>query len=183
MKGLLRVLSDWKTTGILQIQWRVLERPRQKGSVMRKLDTTVLVKEQAKLLRGRGMGYGTIASMTGLKKESVRFTCRDVTPRPEDAALADRMKSGAACLFCGSDLHQHDGAGRSRKFCGDECRRAYWKIHRHDGKRRDCSIFTHICVFCGRPFEVYGRTPRKYCSRHCYMLHRNGNIPHKETAG
>lgn len=156
---------------------------RQKGGcAMRKLDTTALRKEQAKRLRSKGMGYGTIAAMTGLKKDAVRFACRDVAPGVEDGALADRMKDGEACLYCGSDLQQHAGAGRSRKFCSEECRRAYWKIHRHEGKRRERSVFTHICAFCGRTFEVYGRSPRKYCSRHCFMLHRNGTRPHKEEA-
>ena len=158
------------------------ETGQKEERVMKKLDTTALRKEQARLLRIRGMGYGTIASMTGLKREAVRFACRNVTPGQENVTLADQMKNGEACLYCGAELHNHSGIGRSRKFCGDECRRAYWKIHRTEGIRREYSVFTHNCIFCGRTFEVYGRAPRKYCSRHCFMLHRNGHKPHKVGA-
>ena len=149
---------------------------------MKKLDTIYLRKEQAKLLRTRGMSHTKIAAMTGLTRGIVNNISRKMDSVEKNHGLDERMKNGESCLYCGADIQQHAGTGRSRKFCGDECRRAYWKIHRSEGKRRENTVFTHICLFCGRTFEVYGRTPRKYCSRHCFMLHRNGHKPHKVGA-
>ena len=140
---------------------------------MKKLDVTKLKKEQAKILRSKGMGYKKIAAVTGLTKDVVRNAIKDVTPGPEDRTLGDRMENGEACLYCGDDLPRQSGSGRHRRYCSDGCRRAYWQIHRAEGKQ--LSTYTHICTYCGKAFEVYGRVKRKYCSRDCYMQHRNGD--------
>ena len=140
---------------------------------MKKLDITKLKKEQAKILRSKGMGYKKIAAVTGLTKDAVRNAIKDVAPGPEDRTLGDRMENGEACQYCGDDLPRQSGSGRHRRYCSDQCRRAYWQIHRAEGKQ--ISVYTHICTYCGKTFEVYGRVKRKYCSRDCYMQHRNGD--------
>lgn len=142
---------------------------------MKKLDITPLQKEQAKILRARGMGYGTIATVTGLKKDAARYACRDIEAPQEDNGLLERMQNGKACLYCGADLPHQEGVGRKAHYCGNECRREYWRIHRSEVQKRPKSIYTHTCAYCGKTFEVYGTRERKYCNRHCFMLHRNGH--------
>ena len=149
---------------------------------MKKLDITALQKEQARLLRARGMGYGKIAAMTGLKKEAVRYACRDIDVVEEDVSLDDRMKFGTACLYCGTDLPEQGGTGRRHRYCDNTCRREYWKLHRSEVRRRPQSFYTHTCAYCGKTFEVYGKVERKYCDRHCFMLHRNGHKPPNQEA-
>lgn len=143
---------------------------------MKRLDIRPLQKEQAMILRARGMGYGTIALTTGLKKEAVRYLCRDIEA-PEDSGLAEAMKNGTACMYCGAELPKQEGVGRKAHYCGNSCRREYWRIHRAEVQKRPKSMYTHICAYCGKTFEVYGTRERKYCDRHCFMLHRNGHLP------
>ena len=64
---------------------------------MKKLDVTKLKKEQAKILRSKGMGYKKIAAVTGLTKDVVRNAIKDIVPGPEDRTLGDRMENGEAC--------------------------------------------------------------------------------------
>jgi tRNA(Ile2) C34 agmatinyltransferase TiaS len=40
----------------------------------------------------------------------------------------------------------------------------------------------HKCIYCGKTFESCGKRARKYCDRHCFMLHRNGHkLPNLEA--
>ena len=138
-------------------------------------DITELKKEQAKILRAKGMGYGRIGFWTGLQKHIVQYAVREIEPPPEDGDLDRRLKEGEACLYCGSEIPKQKRSGRHRRFCCETCRRAYWKIHRAEVQKKPKSMYTHTCVYCGKIFEVYGKVERKYCSRHCYMLHRHGH--------
>ena len=126
--------------------------------------------EQARRLRKWGIGYKRIAAITGLDREAVRYVCRGIEAG-EDDGVAEKMESGEACLFCGELLQPTIGPGRHRRFCCEECRRFYWKLHRSRAKRKDVHI--QVCAYCGKTFEVYGKTRRKYCCHEHYLLHRN----------
>lgn len=142
---------------------------------MKKLDITPLQKEQAKILRARGMSLGKTASWTGLTKNVVSKLCKDIHPVEEAVDLEEKMRGGIACMYCGADLPHQEGVGRKAHYCGNDCRREYWRIHRAEVQKRSKSIYTHTCAYCGKTFEVYGTRERKYCNRHCFMLHRNGH--------
>lgn len=149
---------------------------------MKKLDITPLQKEQAKILRARGMSLGKTASWTGLTKNVVSKLCKDIHPADEAIDLEEKMRGGIACMYCGADLPRQEGVGRKAHYCGNDCRREYWRIHRAEVQKRPKSIYTHTCAYCGKTFEVYGTRERKYCNRHCFMLHRNGHkLPESEA--
>lgn len=149
---------------------------------MRKLDITALRKEQAKLLRSKGMSIGKTADWTGLTKGVVNNISRGIGAVEEDKTIEERMKAGKACLYCGADLPEHNGVGRYAHYCGNTCRREYWRIHRDEVAQKPKSIYTHTCAYCGKTFESYGKRARKYCDRHCFMLHRNGHkLPNLEA--
>jgi len=143
---------------------------REDGEVMEIMEKREIQNEQARRLRKRGIGYKRIAAITDLDREAVRYVCRDIEAG-EDDGVADKMESGKACLFCGEPLPTTSGPGRHRRFCCEECRRFYWKLHRSQGKRKDIHI--QACAFCGKTFEVYGKTRHKYCCHEHYLLHRN----------
>ncbi len=146
----------------------------KRGLDMKKIDLEPLRKEQARLLRRKGMGYGKIAVWTGLNKDTVRYSCREIHIAEENRELEADMISGKACRYCGEDLPEQSGRGRRRHFCNNSCRRNYWKIHRSEIQPSPEALYLHICTYCGKTFEVYGKAERKYCSRRCYMRHRNG---------
>lgn len=127
-----------------------------KGAIEMTKDET----QRVDALRRKGMGYGAIAQELGLSINTVKSYCRR-------HALPD----GTACEECGAPIVQV--AGRKRKrFCSDAWRNAWWNAHLSLVQRR--AVRTVICAGCGRPFEAYGRAPRKYCSHACYVAHRFG---------
>lgn len=148
---------------------------------MKRLDTRPLQKEQARILRARGMSLGKTAKWTGLTKNVVSKLCQDIHPEESANELEELMQSGAACMYCGAELPKQEGVGRKAHYCGNNCRREYWRIHRSEVQKRPQSMYTHICAYCGKTFEVYGTRERKYCNRHCFMLHRNGHLPLTEA--
>lgn len=137
-------------------------------------------REQAPLLRSHGMGYGKIAAVTCLTKGIVRNLCLNVPGVTPNDNLDLQMDNGEACSFCGAPIDQHGGPGRPRRFCSDHCRRQYWRLHRTEQKRNPELLFTRQCKYCGRPFEVYGKTDRKYCSRDHYLKHYFGDREERE---
>ena len=141
------------------------------------VDKKKIQKDQARLLRVHGIGYKKIASITGLDRETVRYVCRDIVA-PENEGVADRMANGEACLYCGAPIDQPSGPGRRRRFCCEQCRRQYWKLHRHEQGKRPEVHHIQVCAYCGKTFEVYGKIRRKYCCHDHYLQHRNGcNLP------
>ena len=97
-------------------------------------------------LRRQGLGYKTIAAITGYSVNTVKSTCRRHPPLNEKV-----------CLQCGAKIEQPPHR-KEKKFCSDKCRLAWWKAHPEH----------LICAHCGQPFDSYGNDHRKYCSRTCY---------------
>lgn len=73
------------------------------------------------------------------------------------------------CLFCGKLLKVTPGK-RTKKFCNDECRMAYWKENR--SKLHMTAFYSFKCGYCGKTFQTYGRKNAKYCSCSCYLAAR-----------
>ena len=133
-------------------------------------------KMQTAALRGQGLGYKKIADIVGVTKDMVRSYCR--TQKLEaagtnDVSVIEKMKNGSACLFCGKEIVT-GGKGRRRKFCSEECRRAYWKKHVDEKQKRPSALYVKMCPYCGKTFEVYGDMNRKYCCHEHYVLDRYG---------
>lgn len=127
--------------------------------------------QQAILLRQNGMSNRKIAEYTGLPYEKIRYQCKKqgYDKAPVDESLLIKIQNRKACAYCGKPITQNDSPGRKRRFCSDECRRAYWHLHRSEEKQRPRAIYTKVCAYCGKTFEVYGDKDRKYCSRAHYL--------------
>lgn len=141
----------------------------------------VITEEQAlqiRELRSAGSGYKTIADLTGLSRDQVRYYClsRGIGGYRVvyQANLKDRIRDGNACAYCGGPLMK-PRTGRPRKFCSEACRRKYWKLHQEKRKKNPSAVYTMECPYCHRTFEVYGRNHRKYCCHEHYVLARFGH--------
>ena len=134
------------------------------------IDRKEIAREQARLLRGHGMGYKRIAGITGLTKDAVRNACKRIDADCEDRDLFKRIEAGQACAYCGGEMEQH-GSGRPRRFCSERCRRQYWRLHRSEQKKKEDKLFLRSCAYCGRTFQIYGKNDRTYCCREHYKLH------------
>lgn len=146
------------------------------------IDRNEIAREQARLLREKGMGYKKIASFTGLDRDTVRNACKKVEAGAENRELSDRMESGEVCAFCGGTIERTGNMGRPRRFCSEHCRRQYWRLHRPEQKRKEDKLFLRTCAYCGKTFQIYGKNDRKYCCREHYRLHFYGSDLNKSEA-
>ena len=137
------------------------------------IDRNEIAREQARLLRGKGMSLRKVAAITGLTKDVVRNISRKIVAADDDT-LDSRISSGNACAYCGGDMKQHGGSGRPRRFCSERCRRQYWRLHRPEQKKKEDKLFLRTCAYCGKTFQIYGKNDRKYCCREHYRLHFYG---------
>lgn len=151
---------------------------------MKKNDQAEEKMEQVLLLRKSGMSNRKIAEYTGVSYEKVRYQCKkdDCDSIPVDEELPEKIKTREACAYCGKPIMQNDSRGRKRRFCCDECRRAYWHLHRVEEKQRPKAIYTKVCAYCGKVFEVYGDKDRKYCSRAHYLEAHSGHLYIRKNA-
>lgn len=111
-------------------------------------------------LRRKGYGYKKIATTLGLSPNTVKSYLRRCT---------EADKSVVKCLCCGSVICQNPHR-KTKKFCSDKCRMAWWNSHPEQVTRK--AFYTHTCQQCGISFESYGNDHRKYCSRACYSKAR-----------
>lgn len=138
------------------------------------LSMTDKQKSEITGLRAAGDGYTVIARKMGLPRDTVRSFCRRNGLAGETAA----GKEGAAgcpeegsCRECGKALRQLEGM-KKRVFCSRECREKWW--HGHPEQIRQRAVYSFICAGCGKQFDVYGDSRRKYCSHGCYIKARFG---------
>jgi len=73
------------------------------------------------------------------------------------------------CPQCGKEIYQRLKM-RRRIFCSDKCRLTWWSNNRSLLNHKAVYIF--VCQHCGRTFEDYGNSHRKYCDRDCYRASR-----------
>ena len=138
------------------------------------IDRNEIAREQARLLREKGMSHVKIASVTGLTRGIVNNIARGIGSVDEDKTVLDRMAAGQACAYCGGTMEQQGKMGRPRRFCSDYCRRQYWRLHRPEQKRKEDKLFLRTCAYCGKTFQIYGKSDQKYCCREHYRLHFYG---------
>lgn len=121
--------------------------------------------QQIQELRSRGQGYKAIASATGLSRDAVRYFCKSKGIEAADSKPGDR------CPSCGKPLEQ-PRTGRRKRFCSELCRRAWWKNHPSAVQHGGNAVYHLTCVHCGKAFDSYGNSHRRYCCRGCYFSAR-----------
>ena len=133
-------------------------------------------KKQIKDLRGKGEGYKKIAQELGLSENTVKSFCRRTAMQKQEVAAP--IKSDSVCECCGKSMEQIPGR-KKRRFCSDACRQKWWNSHLHLVQRK--AVYRLKCHHCGRDFEVYGNSRRKYCSHACYIAERFGGCKSART--
>lgn len=125
-------------------------------------------KEQILKFRSEGLGYIRIAKETGISENTIKSFCRRNTKLESEIQTED-VPQKHFCRQCGIEVEQTAGR-KEKKFCSDRCRRNWWNAHPDKVNRR--KMHRHQCLCCGREFEVYGGSGRKYCSHECYIAAR-----------
>lgn len=123
-------------------------------------------KAKIEKLRREGLGYMKIAKELNLPVNTLKSYIRR-HPLGDDHL----------CLNCGKPVKQNKGR-KEKKFCSDECRLHWWNAHRDLVKHKNEE--TIVCAYCHKPFTVYGKNHRKYCSFECYLAERFGGKSHEE---
>ena len=135
-------------------------------------------KNKIKELRMKGIGYRNISSETGIPRDTVRSFCRrNGLDGYASAIHAEKpetdQKNGkeGQCRYCGKKLEQSP-TGRKKKFCNEDCRRKWWKLHPEKINRKQDAFYKGTCAYCRREFFSYGNKGRRYCSHACYIHDR-----------
>ena len=79
------------------------------------------------------------------------------------------VRDEQSCKHCGKPLVQTKGH-RAKKFCSDSCRMAWWNSHKEEVNKQ--AYYKLTCQHCGKEFDSYGNSNRKYCCRACYIASR-----------
>lgn len=130
--------------------------------------------------RSDGLGYAAIAKTLFLSKDSVKAYCRNHSLGGVRSEMV-RVKNVELnyCPVCGKTL-SHVPGKKHKKFCSDECRLSWWHKHPENGKKK--AFYTFTCPECGKEFQSYGNSKRKYCSHKCYITSRyytDNLLPHQ----
>lgn len=75
----------------------------------------------------------------------------------------------AVCEYCGNGIKQIPKR-KKKRFCSNECRNKWWNSHLDLVKRR--AVYKYECQTCGKEFEIYGNSHRKFCCHDCYVAYR-----------
>ena len=116
--------------------------------------------------RAQGMGYTAIAGALGLPKNTVKSFCRR-NDLGRDATIPAEPVSDNICRQCGESLGQ-SAHRKTRRFCSDACRMAWWHTHRDHGRNAK----KRVCPVCQKEFATDRR--QTYCSHACYIRARFG---------
>ena len=125
---------------------------------------TYAQKQRIARLRGEGASYAQIGAQLGLSENTVKSYGRR---NQLDAAVTMAQNSTgivSACEHCGQPMAL--SGQRTKRFCSNACRSAWWKEHPEALDRK--AIYKFTCSYCGAAFDCYGNNHRKYCSRGCY---------------
>jgi endogenous inhibitor of DNA gyrase (YacG/DUF329 family) len=127
-------------------------------------------KQQIQQMRQEGLSYSQIASALGISENTIKSFCRRnslctmKSPKPLVA-----KETHAFCKHCEKPL-THGTKGQPKKFCSEECRRAWWKAN--DNQLMKKAYYTFKCIGCGKKNESYGNRNRKFCGHACYIKNR-----------
>ena len=122
---------------------------------------TLSQKEQIKYLRQKGEKYSSIAAAVSVSENTVKSFCR----RNNIEIANDSDK----CRYCGNKLI-HVERKKRKAFCSDLCRMAWWKANPQALNRK--AYYEAVCLSCGKAFQSYGNSKRKFCSKRCYGVSR-----------
>ncbi len=125
---------------------------------------TELERAAIRKYRKQGLGYKKVAMKTGVSLNTVKSFCRSKS-----------FTAPTVCLQCHKPIIQIKGR-KTKKFCSDKCRMAWWNKHPELVKR--AAVYEFTCQACGKKFTAYGDAHRKYCSRECYLIGRYGRKEH-----
>ena len=126
---------------------------------------TELQKEQIRAMRLQNIGYMKIGNTLGISVNTVRSFCR------RNGLDGKSSMPTVKCKQCGKPIKLLPKR-KTRKFCSDACRTAWWNSHLDCVDRK--AVYHFTCGCCGVEFTAYGNRNRKYCSRQCYLAHRFG---------
>ena len=116
--------------------------------------------------RAQGMGYTAIAGALGLPKNTVKSFCQR-NGLGKDTTVFAKPIPDHICRQCGEPLEQ-TAHRKTRRFCSDACRLAWWHTHRDHGRNAKW----RICPACQKEFATDRR--QTYCSHACYIRARFG---------
>ena len=86
----------------------------------------------------------------------------------------------STCKNCGKEIEQSD-KGREKYFCSDKCRYTWWTAHPEARSPNSEAFYTITCAYCGKLFNSYGNSQRKYCCHEHYIALRFNNKPSSYT--
>lgn len=109
-------------------------------------------------LKGKGIGYGSIAKELGISKSTV-------------SSFIKSLEENSICKCCGKKFIQPEGV-RLKIFCSDKCRFKYRRLANKGNPLK--SNYIVECQCCHKKFYSYRSLKRKFCSRECYDNYRKG---------
>ena len=132
-------------------------------------------KETVYKLRLQGLGYKAIARELLLSVDAVKSYCKrhHLTGPPEAVQKNVQVieEQHGLCPHCKQPIRQKK-RGRSKRFCCDDCRYAWWKAHPEQSNQKEAATYPYTCGHCGKRCISYGNKTRKYCSHDCYIKAR-----------
>lgn len=111
-------------------------------------------KQEIRGLLDSGAGYKSIAKRLNISINSIK-----------SCVHRGLLSSKHQCKQCKCSF-EITSKNSTKQFCSDSCRMAWWNSHQDLVIRKAYYHFT--CAFCGKEFDSYGNTHRKYCSHRCY---------------
>ena len=132
-------------------------------------------KETVYKLRLQGLGYKAIARELLLSVDAVKSYCKrhHLTGPPEAVQKNVQVieEQHGLCPQCKQPIRRKK-RGRSKRFCCDDCRYAWWKAHPEISSKSETAHYPFTCKYCGKKGMTYGNKNRKYCSHDCYIKAR-----------
>ena len=133
-------------------------------------DMTNEQKTEIQKMRAEKRTYKEIARNLGISLNTVKSYClrhgiNDMRCSPVDEAPSQER----CCDYCGRMITSKN---KKKRFCSDKCRNK-WRAE-HPEHINHKAVYKCTCHFCGRSFEAYGNSRRKYCCHECYIKDRFG---------
>lgn len=120
-------------------------------------------------MREAGQSYSEISLKLGIPKNTIKSHCRRNNIIVKEKKSKEDKTICFECKKCKKKLIK-SGMRQVKKFCSDECRRAWWKENDKEYNRK--AYYSLNCQYCGINFMSYGNRNRKYCSHNCYINYR-----------
>ena len=134
---------------------------QHKSIGVKKYNTCVICGKQFELVHGKGTKVCSKECLKELKRRN-----------------ASKIKEKRICKNCGKEFDARYST-EQQDFC---CRDCYWEYRRNHNdseygdifeNRKKASRETRKCEMCGKEFEVYKKTKKRFCSDECRVLYQN----------